>query len=200
LAQVAITLGHVELRAGNLDQAYRIASETLVRFRELVNPRGEAASERLAAMVALGRGDLGAAFRHALSTFSLYNQRIADPWGRVEGSLLLAQVALAEGSLQRAQEHLREAETTQVDEAEPVQHRHLTAAWLAFASGKPDQAYEHILQARRAFPDVRRTGDHTPLLLRRLTPLAQQTPSALLLAEWQQLLDTSATSTPLPLP
>jgi tetratricopeptide (TPR) repeat protein len=201
LAQVAVTLGHVELRAGNLDQAHRIASETLVRFRELVNPRGEAASERLAAMVALGRGDLSAAFRHALSTFSLYDTRIADPWGRVEGSLLLAQVALAENSLQRAQEHLAEAEATQVDEAEPVQHRHLTAAWLALVSGHTEQAHDHILQARRAFPDARRTGDNTPLLLQRLAPLVQGTPAETLLTEWTQLLGADrTTTTPLPLP
>jgi tetratricopeptide (TPR) repeat protein len=201
LAQVAVTLGHVELRAGNLDLAYQIATETLLRFRELVNPRGEAACERLAAMVALGKGELGAAFRHALSTFSLYDQRIADPWGRVEGSLLLAQVALAEGALQRAREHLDQAESIQVDEAEPVQHRHLTAAWLALASGDAAAAHEHLDQARHAFPDARRTGDHTPLLLLRLAPLFPGGLSGDLLGEWQQILDaSSATATPLPLP
>jgi hypothetical protein len=201
LAQVAVTLGHVELRAGHLDASYRIATEALVRFREQMNPRGEAACERLAAMGALGQNNLASAFRHALSTFSLYDQRIADPWGRVEGSLLLAQVALAEGSLARAREHLAEAETIPLDEAEPVQHRHLTAAWLALAEQSPTAALEHLQRARQTFPDARRTADHTPLLLRRLASYADGTALAPLLQDWLGLLDTSsATATPLPLP
>ncbi|RYE92227.1 MAG: tetratricopeptide repeat protein, partial [Myxococcales bacterium] len=110
LAQVDVALGHVELRAHQLPEAYHRAQTTLGRFRDLMNPRGEAACERLAAMASLGRADLTAAFQHALSTFSLYDQRIADPWGRVEGAVLLAQVALAEQSLRRAREHLNEAE------------------------------------------------------------------------------------------
>jgi hypothetical protein len=82
-----------------------------------------------------------------------------------------------------------------------VQHRHLTAAWLALVSERPEQAHDHLLQARRAFPDARRTGDNTPFLLQRLTPLVQGTPAEALLAEWTQLLDADrATATPLPLP
>lgn len=201
LAQVAVTLGHVELRAGNLDRAYQIATETLPRFREQVNPRGEAACERLAAMVTLKRGNLTAAFQHALSTFSLYDQRIADPWGRVEGVLLLAQVALAEGSLQRAREHLAEAEAIQLDEAEPLQHRNLTAAWLALAEKDIERAISHISKAHSAFPDARRTGDHTPLLLQHLLPLALGTAAEKPIHAWQDTLEaTSATATPLPLP
>jgi len=200
LAQVDVIWGHVELRAGHLEKAYQKALDTLVRFRELQNPRGEAACERLAAMAALGRDDHAGAFRHALSTFSLYDQRIADPWGRVEGSLLLAQVSLAEQSPRRAREHLTEAEAIQVDEAEPVQHRHLTAAWLALVSGDVTAARDHVASARCAFPDARRTGDHTPLLLQRLRTLGAGTIVEPLLAEWQVFLDSSssATSTPLP--
>jgi eukaryotic-like serine/threonine-protein kinase len=200
LAQTDAALGHVEHRAGMFSRAYGRAVETAARFRELDNPRGEAACERLAAMAALDMDDLPAAFRHALATFSLYDQRISDPWGRVEGALLLAQVALAEGGLERADDHLRAAQEIDLDEAEPVQHRHLTAAWLALAQGDLEKAAASIALARAAFTDARRTGDHTAQLIPRLRDLAQGTLVESMLNDWLEFLDapSSSTSTPLP--
>jgi tetratricopeptide (TPR) repeat protein len=201
LAQVDVTLGHVELRAGNLDAALSLARDTVGRFHELDNPRGEAAGERLAAMATLERGDLADAFRHALSTYSLYDQRIADSWGRVEGAVLLAQVALAERSPRRAREHLDVAASIPVDEAEPVQHRHLTEAWYGLVTGDLTATLDHIALARKAYLDPRRTGDLTSNLLRRLLRIAVGTPAERPLHEWLNFLEaTSSTTTPLPLP
>ncbi len=65
-------------------------------FREVQNPRGEAACERLLAMIALDADDFDAADAHARVAFKIY-ERLQDPWGELESRLLLAQVALARG-------------------------------------------------------------------------------------------------------
>ncbi len=201
LAQTDVVLGHVEHRAFEFDAAYARARETRQRFVGMATPRGEAACERLLAMASLDRGDTAAALRHALAAYAVFDERLADPWGRVEASLLLAQVALAEGSVDRAREHLDAARAIELDESEPTQHRHLTSAWLALAEADHARAEEELGMARTAFPDRRRTGDHTPALLVRLATLAAGTSAAEVIDEWQRFLAAApALSTPVPPP
>jgi eukaryotic-like serine/threonine-protein kinase len=184
VTQTDVGLGHAELRAGHNAAAYEQALQVRDRFRALENPRGEAACERLAAMAALDLGQLDRARPHAAGLLGLYERRIPDPWGRVEALCLLAQCALAQGALDEARRSLDEAYAIHVDEAEPIQHRELTAAWLALVSARPESAALALEKARAAFPDPRHTGDHTPALLQRLRPLAEGTPAEALLRSW----------------
>ncbi|MCU0684294.1 MAG: protein kinase [Polyangiaceae bacterium] len=188
VAQTDIALAHAEHRAGNNAPAYEQALHARDRFRALENPRGEAACERLAAMAALDLGQLDRARPHAAGAFDLYERRIPDPWGRVEALCLLAQCAIAQGALDEASRSLDEAFAIRVDEAEPIQHRALTAAWLALALGRPDRACHRLEEARRAFPDPHHTGDHTPPMLQRLRPLAEGTTAEAPLRAWLSAL------------
>ncbi len=204
LAQCDVAVAHALHRGHELEAAYDLAKRTLPRFVAMDNPRGEAACERLLAMVALDHGDAETAFQHALAAFSLYDRRLADAWGRVEGELLLAQVALVEGATDRAKEHLASASRIQLDESEPTQHRHLTAAWIALLEGRDDEALAEVLRGEEAFPDGRRSADHTPALLARLVELARDTgcPRTLeRLAAFREKLEAGlASATPVPLP
>lgn len=201
LAQVDIALAHGMHRAGELEPAYEGAMAALEVMHNLDNPRGEAASERLAAMAALDIGNLSAARVHARSAFTIFDTRLADTWGRVEGLLLMAQVALAENDLLDAHIHLGAAQALAIEESEPVQHRYLTAAWLELLSGHIEAALHAIENARDAFPDRRRTGDHAPHLIARLLTLTPGTAADAPLRAWKSSLDEgSAVSTPLPIP
>ncbi len=192
VAQTDVGLAHAEHRAGNNAAAYEQALHARDRFRALENPRGEAACERLAAMAALDLGQLDRARPHAVGALGLYERRIPDPWGRVEALCLLAQCALAQGAADEGSHSLDEAFALRVDEAEPIQHRALTAAWLALSLGRPEQALARIEEARAAFPDPRHTGDHTPALLQRLRPLADGTPAEGPLRAWLGALPNPA--------
>jgi eukaryotic-like serine/threonine-protein kinase len=192
VAQTDVGLAHAEHRAGHDASAYEQALHARDRFRTLENPRGEAACERLAAMAALGLGQLDRARPHAVGAFSLYERRIPDPWGRVEALCLLAQCALAQGATDEAQRSLDEAFAIHVDEAEPIQHRELTAAWLSLVTGRPEQAGPHLEKARVAFPNPHHTGDHTPALLQRMRPLAEGAAVDAPLRAWLAALQTPA--------
>lgn len=204
LAQCDVAFAHALHRGLEHAAAYDLAKATLVRFTAMDNPRGEAACERLMAMSSLDRGDAQTAFQHALTAYTLYDQRLSDAWGRVEGELLLAQTALVEGAVDRAKEHLASANRVQLDESEPTQHRHLTAAWVALVEGRDDDARTEVELAEEAFPDGRRSGDHTPALLVRLVELGRETKAVRALdklgAFREKLAAGPASSTPVPLP
>ena len=201
IAQTLIALAHVDHRAGDVQGAYERALDTRARFRDVDNPRGEAACERLMAMAALDLGDVADASRHALAAYAIYDRRLADSWGRVEGGVLLAQVALAEGNAPRARAHLATAEAIEIDESEPLQHRYLTAAWLALDEKRVADAVIAIAAARDAFPDTRRTGDHTPMLIARLLELGKLTDAGEPLVDWQRYLQSAPSmTTPVPPP
>ncbi|MCC6645147.1 MAG: AAA family ATPase [Polyangiaceae bacterium] len=188
LAQVELALAQVEQAALRHDAALGRAQATKARFETLGSARGMTDSARLAAMAALDLGDTAVARREASDALALATKGRRDPWGNVEAECLLAQIALAEGDLGAATDHLAAAEAISIDDAEPTQHRKLTAAWLALLSGDPDRALEAVTSARRAFSDQRRTGDHAPVLLATIEVLARGTPVEVPLAAWQAAL------------
>lgn len=200
LAQCDVALAHVDHRAGDLDAAYALAKKTRERFRVLGNPRGEAACERLLAMAAIDGNRLLVAKRHADACGRLYDERLADSWGRVESLVLKAQVALADGKVVDGERFLRDAFAISLDEAEPIQHRYVTAAWLALAVGSPGEATAALSAARAAYPDKRRSADHTIPLLGRLLRVARGTEAEHAVAAWADFLASApATVTPLPI-
>jgi serine/threonine protein kinase len=197
IAQTDVALAHSEHRAGQNNAAYEQALQARDRFRSLENPRGEAACERLAAMAAFDLGHVERARTHAAGVLNLYERRIPDPWGRVEGFCLLAQCSLAQGAVEEARQALDSSLAIHVDEAEPIQHRALTAAWLSLALGAPEQAGLQLAEARAAFPDPDHTGDHTPALLQRLRPLAEGTQAEALIRSWLGAMPLTARTGPL---
>ena len=200
LAQCDVALAHVDHRAGDFETAYALAKKTRDRFRTLGNPRGEAACERLLAMAAIDGNRLLVAKRHADACGKLYDERLADSWGRVESLVLKAQIALADGKVVDGERYLRDAFAVTLDEAEPIQHRYITAAWLALAVGSPAEASAALAAARAAYPDKRRSGDHTIPLLRRLARVARGTEAEAAVMTWSDFLASApATVTPLPI-
>ncbi len=188
LAQVELALAQVEQAALRHDAALSRAQATKARFETLGSVRGMTDSARLAAMAALDLGDTEVAGREARDALALATKGRQDPWGHVEAECLLAQIALAEGDLARATRHLEAADAVSIDDAEPTQHRKLTGAWLALASGDPDRALEAVTSARRAFSDQRRTGDHAPVLLATLEALSRGTPVEVPISAWLSAL------------
>lgn len=170
MAQCDVVLGHADHRALEFDNARAQTLAARAAFRDLSNPRGEAACERLLAMLAIDTDDFAAADAHASAAERIFVDRLRDTWGELEAKLLHAQVALAKDD-ERAASLVNEATAIVVDEAEPRQHRHLTAAWLAQCEGRWGDAAEEIDRARAAFGDGSRTGDHTPQLLARFAKM-----------------------------
>ena len=158
---------------------------------DLRNPRGEGAAERRLAMIALDTNDLDGAAVHAGAARAIY-ENLADPWGIVEAKLLFAQIALARGDgsgAATARTLVAEAASYDLDEAEPRQHRHLTAAWLANVEARWDDALHELEAARAAFGDTRRTADHAPHLLARFARMAWLEPVAHCIEAWLGTLE-----------
>jgi hypothetical protein len=126
-------------------------------------------------MIAFDRDDFASASRHAERAAGIF-ARLSDPWGQVEASVLVAQIALAKGD-KNAAKLVSASDGVALDEAEPRQHRHLTHAWLAQTKGSWTEAADEIEKARTAFADWGQTGDHTPALLRRLAKLTWEGPA-----------------------
>jgi hypothetical protein len=103
-------------------------------MRDLKNPRGEAACQRLLAMIALDTADLRRSRDHALSASSLYAE-MGEPRGHVEASLVLAQVALA-ANKPVAADLIHACESVGLAEAETRQHLLLSKSWLAYSEGR----------------------------------------------------------------
>ena len=145
-------------------------------FRELQNPRGEAACERLLAMIAIDTDDFargqgarassrrssstGCRTRGASSSRSSCSRRSRSP----------------NGDARRGGGSSPSASAIVLDEAEPRQHRHLTHAWLAQSEQRGATPPNEIDRARAAFGDKARCGDHTPQLLKRFVKLAGWAP------------------------
>ncbi|MEI7892838.1 MAG: AAA family ATPase [Myxococcales bacterium] len=191
VAQCDVALAHADHRAFDLGRARARALAARASFRELQNPRGEAGCERLLAMIALDADDAIAALAHVGVAGRLYD-RLRDPWGEVEARCLRAQVALATGDPE-APRWVAECEEIDLDEAEPRQHRHLTAAWLAQTRGRWADAAAEVDRARTAFPERGRTGDHTPHLLLRFSKMVWIGPSVAKIDTWlEQVLRAGA--------
>jgi hypothetical protein len=183
LAQCDVAEGHGLHREGKIDEATAVGFRARQALRDLANPRGEAAAERLLAMTALDVDDDANAEQHARAGAAIYD-RLADPWGQVEMRLLVAQIALARGDAETARGELIACEAVALMEAEPKQHRHLTLAWLAYHDGRFEAAARELDLARAAFKEPWRTGDHTPLLLERFARLRWPKPASGRIAAW----------------
>ncbi len=194
LAQCDVALGHAFHREGKITEAGAMALRARQAFRDLANPRGEAASERLLSMTALDLGDDTAAEDHARAAGAIFEQ-LADPWGLVETRLLMAQTALSRRDPEAAREELIACEAVALVESEPMQHRHLTLAWLAHLEGRGADAARELDAARSAFKDGARTGDHTPALLERFAAMHWPKPSGPRIAAWRKAIAASATAT-----
>jgi serine/threonine protein kinase len=183
VAQSDCILAHADHREGTLEAALHGATAARQAFRDLANPRGEAACERLLAMATLDAGDTDAAEQHARAACAIF-ERLSDPWGQVEAKLLLAQVALDRGDADMAREQLIACEAASLVEAEPRQHRHLTLAWLAYHEGRFTDAARELDQARLAFREGARTGDHAPQLLERFQRMGWPKPAGPRITDW----------------
>jgi tetratricopeptide (TPR) repeat protein len=187
IAQCDVVLGHADHRAFEMNRARSTALAARSSFRDLHNPRGEAACERLLAMIAIDTDDFTTSEGHASAAGVLYD-KLSDPWGILEVKLLFAQIALAQGD-PRGRELVLAAETFVLDEAEPRQHRHLTAAWLGNLEGRWDDAIRELDAARAVFADGQRTGDHTPQILARFGRMPWLAPAAARVEAWLTALD-----------
>jgi hypothetical protein len=119
---------------------------------------------------------------------------LADPWGILEGKVLVAQLALLRRELESADSLLAECAALEVQEPEPRQHQLLTQAWLACELGNLEEAEELLDRAMRVFPESRRVGDHTPHLLARLSRFSWPTSTRALLDAWRAELRRPARS------
>jgi hypothetical protein len=189
LAQCDIALAHADYRAFDPARARPRALAARAAFRELQNPRGEAACERLLAMLAFDEDTFDEASAHAASAAKIF-ARLRDPWGELESSLLIAQVALARND-KAASKLVADCDLVKLDEAEPRQHRHLTRAWLAQRAGDWTAAAAEIEEARSSFHDWVQTGDHTPALLKRLSKLHWEGPARARIGSWLQGVERS---------
>jgi tetratricopeptide (TPR) repeat protein len=170
IAQANASLAHVEHRLMNYYSAERGAQDALGSFETLRTPRGQAACERLLAMIALDTDDRDLAEIHADRAMSIY-QKMGDPWGAIESMLLKCQVLLAHHRLDAAREVLEQCAAVRIEEAEPRQHYLLTQAWYFLELGDSDKAFEALDAASDVFGQRSRAGDHTPHLLSRLSRL-----------------------------
>lgn len=170
-----------------MERARTTALAARASLRDLRNPRGEGAAERLLAMIAIDTNDLDIAMIHAEAARAIY-ENLADPWGVVEAKLLFAQIALARGDAS-ARQLVEDAQSIQLDEAEPRQHRHLTAAWLANTEERWDDAIRELDAARTSFGSSQRTGDHTPHLLARFGRMGWVEGAAKRIESWLAALE-----------
>jgi hypothetical protein len=143
------------------------ALDALSTFETLRTPRGQAACDRLLAMIGLDTDDLDMAELHTDRASQLF-ARMSDPWGVIETKLLLAQIALVRHQPGKARTLLEESSRMTVEEAEARQHFLLTRAWLEVAEGDNEAALVSIEAAAEVFGQRTRAGDHTPHLLSRL--------------------------------
>jgi serine/threonine protein kinase len=192
-AQANASLAHVEHRMANLRSAETGALDALIAFEALRTPRGQAACRRLLAMIGVDLDDVEMASLHSDWCLRLYSD-LADPWGILEGKVLVAQLALLRRELETADTLLAECAALEVEEPEPRQHQLLTQAWLACELGNADEAEELLDRAMRVFPESRRVGDHTPHILARLSRFAWPPATRAVLDTWRAELRRPARS------
>ncbi len=167
VAQSDIALAHADHRSGELEAARARAQNVLSAFRLLGTPRGQGGALRLMAMASMDAGDLVEAEKRSAEALELF-LRMGDPWGIVECKLIAAQIALVRGAPD-ARERVEECDVTQVEEREPVQHWHLTHAWLAYREGSFDASVAQLEAARSAMAGG--LGDHAKQLFGRLAAM-----------------------------
>jgi tetratricopeptide (TPR) repeat protein len=182
VAECEIARGHLAHRGDELENALALAERGRTMMRDLKNPRGEAACQRLLSMIAFDTQDLMRSREHALAASAIYDQ-MGEPRGQVEASLLLAQVALATGN-PAASELIRACEAIGLLEAETRQHLALSQSWLFYTQGQYEAATNALIIARAVFGDLARTGDHARQLLGRLAEFAWPKEGRHLLDEW----------------
>jgi eukaryotic-like serine/threonine-protein kinase len=183
LSQCDVALAHVDHRAGDFEGARNRAYATRAQLRSLENPRGLAAVERLLAMIAIDQDDTTEAAKHIHDALDLYT-KLGDPWGVLESRLLRAQESLLRGNVDEARVEVEACEQIQVTEAEPVQHRHLTRAWVAAAQGYYKKAAQALTEAQNVFAEKRRMGDHAAQLIQRFESLHWRDPAGAKVREW----------------
>jgi len=182
VAECEIAMGHWAHRGDQLEAALAHAERARKMMQDLKNPRGEAACQRLLSMLAFDTHDLMRSREHALASSAIYDQ-MGEPRGQVEASLLLAQVALATKN-PVAEELLRACEAIGLVESETRQHLALCKAWLLHGQKRYEEAGTELTDARTAFVDGARTGDHARQLIVRLSQLAWPPPTRQLIDDW----------------
>jgi serine/threonine protein kinase/tetratricopeptide (TPR) repeat protein len=198
LAQVDLALAQAAHGENHHAEALRQALLTKARFEALGSKRGRTDSARIAAIAAFDLGRLEQAEQLATEAYGLATEEARlDLWGKVEACAVLAQVAIVQNKPGDAAKWLLIASAAPLDDAEPLQHRELTAAWLHLSEKRHVEAVTALARARRAFTDARRTGDHTPQILVKMAEQARSTPVEAPLQIWLAALK-SRRSTPPP--
>jgi tetratricopeptide (TPR) repeat protein len=191
IAQADVSIAHVEHRLMNYYSAEVGALDALSTFDTLRTPRGQAACDRLLAMIGLDTDDLDMAELHTDRAHKIFT-RMGDPWGVMESKLLSCQVALMRHQIGKAGLLLDECSRIVVEEAEAKQHYLLTRAWLEAASHNMDQAFESLEAAADVFGPRTRAGDHTPQLLCRLAHYKWPEHATDRIDSWRALLNDRA--------
>jgi serine/threonine protein kinase/tetratricopeptide (TPR) repeat protein len=187
-AQADASLAHVEHRVMNFHNSERGARDALLSFETLQAPRGQAACERLLAMIGVDTDDLDMAELHSDRALKIY-QELNDPWGIVEVKLLRCQTYLIRHRRDEARTLLDECANIVIEEAEPRQHYLLTRAWLEAESGDTDRAFDSVEAASDIFGQRLRAGDHTPHLLSRLSRYEWPAHAESRIDAWRALLN-----------
>jgi hypothetical protein len=175
----------------NFHSAETGALDALSTFDTLRTPRGQAACDRLLAMLGLDTDDLDMAELHTDRAHKLY-VKMGDPWGVMETKLLSCQIALVRHQMEKAKNLLHDCARIVVEEAEAKQHYLLTRAWFEAARGNPDRAFENIESAADVFGPRTRAGDHTPHLLARLSRFEWPEHATSRIEAWRALLNDRA--------
>ena len=196
-AQANASLSHVEHRMFNYHAAQVGAEEALMAFESLRTPRGQAACRRLLSMIGIDLDNAPLAQRNAEWCARIAHD-LDDPWGVVEATVLLGQVALLERRLDDAEKLLEQSAATSVEEPEPHQHRLLTEAWLLCERKMSKEAAQRVSRAMETFPSQHRVGDHTVHLLARLSRYPWPKSADKKLRDWRNSLTGPARTTPEP--
>jgi serine/threonine protein kinase/tetratricopeptide (TPR) repeat protein len=190
-AQADVSIAHVEHRLMNFHSCELGALEALQTFDTLRTPRGQAACDRLLAMIGIDTDDLDMADLHAERAHRTF-VRMGDPWGVMESKLLFCQLALIRHQPERARALIEECSRIVVEEAEARQHYLLTCAWYEHSRGRPERAFEYIEAAADVFGPRIRAGDHTPHLLARFSRFVWPEHALNRIEAWRALLNDRA--------
>jgi hypothetical protein len=190
-AQSDVSIAHVEHRLMNFHSSEVGAFEALQTFDVLRTPRGQAACDRLLAMIGIDTDDLDMAELHTDRAHKSF-VKMGDPWGVMESKLLFCQLALVRYQPERARALIEECSRIVVEEAEAKQHYLLTCAWYEHSRARADRAFEYIEAAADVFGPRIRAGDHTPHLLARLSRFDWPEHALNRIEAWRALLNDKA--------
>jgi tetratricopeptide (TPR) repeat protein len=190
-AQADVSIAHVEHRLMNFHSSESGALDALSTFDTLRTPRGQAACDRLLAMIGIDTDDLDMADLHTDRAHKSF-VKMGDPWGVMESKLLFCQLALIRRQSERARALIEECSRIVVEEAEAKQHYLLTCAWYELSRQRADRAFEYIEAAADVFGPRIRAGDHTPHLLARLSRFEWPEHALNRIEAWRALLNDRA--------